>query len=70
MAKVLKFKDVTADVEKRMKEFEKLRTKLKDARAKEAKKEKSTKENTGILKSISNFFSDNSKLATPVVEKK
>ncbi|MWB93525.1 hypothetical protein GON26_04080 [Flavobacterium sp. GA093] len=62
MAKVLKFKDVNSNVESRMKEFEKLRSKLK---AEKAKKLNGGKDNKGIFKSISEFFSD-----TPAQPKK
>jgi hypothetical protein len=62
MAKVLKFKEVSSNVETRMKDFEKLRTKLK---ADKAKKANSGKDNKGILKSISEFFTD-----TPAQPKK
>lgn len=55
MAKVLKIKDVTANVQSRMKDFEKLRLKLKSEKAKKAN---AAKENKGLLKSISDFFSD------------
>ena len=59
MAKVLKLKDVNSDVETRMKDFEKMRIKLKSEIAKAAGKgAKSGKESKGILKSISDFFSD------------
>lgn len=61
MAKVLRFKDVNSDVNNRMKEFEKMRMKLKSEVAKGIKtSDTSLKENKSILKSISSFFSDNS----------
>ena len=66
MAKVLKFKEVNSNVESRMKDFEKLRLKFKNEKAKAvAKKTADGKENKGILKSISEFFSD-----TPATPKK
>jgi hypothetical protein len=62
MAKVLKFKDVNSDVESRMKDFEKLRLKLKtDIKKAEAKKASAGKEEKGFLKSISGFFADSPK---------
>ncbi|WP_394774903.1 hypothetical protein [Flavobacterium sp.] len=62
MAKVLKFKEVTSDVENKMKDFEKIRIKLKaDIKKAEAKKAASGKEGKGLLKSISEFFSDTPK---------
>jgi len=62
MAKVLKFKDVNSDVEHRMKEFEKIRIKLKtDVKKAEAKKATVGKEGKGLLKSISEFFADTPK---------
>ena len=62
MAKVLKFKEVNSDVESRMKEFEKLRIKLKSQINKDvAKKAKSEKEGKGLFKSISDFFADSPK---------
>lgn len=65
MAKVLKFKDVNSDVESRMKEFEKMRVKLKSQIDKDvAKSANAGKEGKGLLKSISGFFSDTPK--TPV----
>ncbi|MBS7232801.1 hypothetical protein KHA90_17420 [Flavobacterium psychroterrae] len=65
MAKVLKFKDVNSDVESRMKDFEKIRIKLKaDVKKAEAKKAASGKEGKGLLKSISEFFSDTPKTTT------
>lgn len=71
MAKVLKFKEVNSDVEKRMKEFEKLRTKFKaDVKKGEAKKAAAGKESKGIFKSISDFFSDSPKTPASAVAKK
>lgn len=65
MAKVLKFKDVNSDVESRMKEFEKMRVKLKSQIDKDvAKRASAGKEGKGLLKSISEFFADSTK--TPV----
>ncbi|MDW8851317.1 hypothetical protein SD960_14525 [Flavobacterium sp. MMLR14_040] len=65
MAKVLKFKDVNSDVESRMKEFEKMRVKLKSQIDKDvAKRASAGKEGKGLLKSISEFFADSPK--TPV----
>jgi hypothetical protein len=62
MAKVLKFKDVNSDVESRMKDFEKLRVKLKSDKKKVAEKRaKEGKESKGIFKSISGFFADSPK---------
>jgi hypothetical protein len=62
MGKVLKFKDVNSDVESRMKDFEKMRVKLKADRKKMAeKKAKEGKESKGIFKSISGFFADTPK---------
>jgi signal transduction protein with GAF and PtsI domain len=62
MAKVLKFKEVSSDVESRMKDFEKIRIKLKaDIKKAEAKKAASGKEGKGLFKSISEFFSDTPK---------
>ncbi|KQO29904.1 hypothetical protein ASF10_05195 [Flavobacterium sp. Leaf82] len=59
MAKVLKFKDVNSDVESKMKDFEKIRVKFKaDIKKAEAKKAAAGKEGKGLLKSISEFFSD------------
>lgn len=71
MAKVLKFKDVNSDVEHRMKEFEKMRVKLKSQIAKDAaKKSTAGKEGKGLLKSISEFFTDAPKTpANPGVKK-
>ncbi|TDO84155.1 hypothetical protein EV143_101600 [Flavobacterium chryseum] len=64
MAKVLKFKDVNSDVENRMKEFEKMRLKLKAQIDKDASKKASAgKESKGLLKSISGFFADSPKTA-------
>ncbi|MGO4771521.1 hypothetical protein ACEN2I_07640 [Flavobacterium sp. W22_SRS_FK3] len=71
MAKVLKFKEVNSDVEKRMKEFEKLRIKLKSQISKDAaKKAKEGKETKGLLKSISDFFTDSPKETSKVKAKK
>ncbi len=62
MAKVLKFKEINSDVERRMKEFEKLRVKFKeDVKKGEAKKLAAGKESKGIFKSLSDFFSDSPK---------
>ncbi|MEP6805422.1 MAG: hypothetical protein ABI892_12925 [Flavobacterium sp.] len=62
MAKILKFKEVSSDVESRMKDFEKTRIKLKaDIKKAEAKNAPSGKEGKGLLKSISEFFSDTPK---------
>lgn len=71
MAKVLKFKEVNSDVESRMKDFEKIRVKLKaDIKKAEAKKAAAGKEGKGLLKSISEFFSDTPKTAAkPLVKK-
>ncbi|RUT69825.1 hypothetical protein D0817_14510 [Flavobacterium cupreum] len=64
MAKVLKFKDVNSDVENRMKEFEKTRTKLKSQIAKDAaKKVAAGKEGKGLFKSLTEFFTDAPKTA-------
>ncbi|MBF4517290.1 hypothetical protein IRZ71_13075 [Flavobacterium sp. ANB] len=71
MAKVLKFKDVNSDIESRMKEFEKMRLKLKAQIDKDASKKASTgKEGKGLLKSISGFFADTPKTATQTTTKK
>lgn len=71
MTKILKFKDVNSNVEVRMKDFEKLRLKLKNEIKKEVnKKAKEGKENRGLLKSISEFFSDSSTIAKKTVVKK
>ncbi|WP_264535389.1 hypothetical protein [Flavobacterium sp. N1736] len=71
MAKVLKFKDVNSDVENRMKEFEKMRLKLKSQIDKDAtKKGNAGKEGKGLLKSISGFFADSPKTATKPAAKK
>ncbi|MFB9077717.1 hypothetical protein ACFFLS_00595 [Flavobacterium procerum] len=71
MAKVLKFKDVNSDVEKRMKEFEKLRVKFNaDVKKGEAKKAAAGKESKGIFKSISDFFSDSPKAPANAAVKK
>lgn len=64
MIKALKIKTVNSDIESRMKEFEKIRTKLKsDIKKKEAKNKNASKEGKGMLKSISDFFSDSPKNA-------
>nr|WP_315221225.1 hypothetical protein [uncultured Flavobacterium sp.] len=55
MAKILKIKEVNSNIEIRMKDFEKLRLKLKTEKAKRVNK---PKEGKGLLKSISDFFSD------------
>jgi hypothetical protein len=71
MAKVLKFKEVNSDVESRMKEFEKLRIKFKaDVKKAEAKKATAGKEGKGLLKSISDFFTDSPKAPAKAVVKK
>lgn len=71
MSKVLKFKDVNSDVERRMKDFEKLRIKFKaDVKKGEAKKLAAGKENKGIFKSISDFFSDSPKTPAKAPVKK
>ncbi|MDQ8010937.1 MAG: hypothetical protein REI96_00710 [Flavobacterium nitrogenifigens] len=71
MAKVLKFKEVNSDVERRMKEFEKLRVKFKaDVKKDEAKKLAAGKESKGIFKSISDFFSDSPKAPAKAAVKK
>ncbi|SHL80018.1 hypothetical protein [Flavobacterium chilense] len=71
MAKVLKFKEVNSDVESRMKDFEKIRIKFKaDVKKAEAKKAAAGKEGKGLLKSISEFFSDNPKTPAKPVAKK
>jgi len=71
MTKVLKFKEVNSDVERRMKDFEKLRTKFKtDVKKDEAKRFASGKESKGIFKSISDFFSDTPKTPANAVAKK
>lgn len=65
MTKVLKIKEVSSDVENRMKEFEKMRVKLKSQIDKDATKKASTvKEGKGLLKSISEFFADSPKNAS------
>ena len=71
MAKVLKFKEVNSDVERRMKDFEKIRIKLKaEVKKSEVKTANPAKEGKGLLKSISEFFSDPPKnTAKPVVKK-
>jgi hypothetical protein len=59
MAKVLKFKEVSSDVEHRMKEFEKIRIQLKtQVKKAEAKNATAGKEGKGLFKSISEFFAD------------
>lgn len=71
MAKVLKFKEVSSDVERRMKDFEKLRIKFKaDVKKGEAKKAAAGKESKGIFKSISDFFSDSPKTPASAAAKK
>ncbi|AXB55660.1 hypothetical protein [Flavobacterium fluviale] len=71
MSKVLKFKDVNSDVERRMKDFEKLRIKFKaDLKKGEAKKLAAGKESKGIFKSISDFFSDSPKTPAKAPVKK
>jgi hypothetical protein len=71
MSKVLKFKEVSSDVDHRMKEFEKIRIKLKaDVKKAEAKKAAAGKEGKGLLKSISEFFADSPKTAVKPVAKK
>lgn len=71
MAKVLKFKDVSSDVESRMRDFEKIRIKLKtDVKKAEAKKATAGKEGKGLFKSISEFFSDTPKAGTQQNTKK
>lgn len=71
MAKVLKFKEVNSDVERRMKDFEKLRIKLKtDIKKDEAKRAAAGKQSKGIFKSISEFFSDSPKTPGNAVAKK
>ncbi|PAM96037.1 hypothetical protein B4N84_05685 [Flavobacterium sp. IR1] len=67
MAKVLKIKDVNSDVEKRMKEFEKIRVNLKTQIAKDSGVQKDSK---GLLKSISAFFTDSPKNDIKANEKK
>jgi hypothetical protein len=67
MAKVLRFKEVNSDVNNRMKEFEKMRMKLKFEKEKASKaSDAPLKENKSILKSISSFFSDNSAASNKV----
>ncbi|WP_278020217.1 hypothetical protein [Flavobacterium ginsengisoli] len=57
MAKVLKFKEVNSDVERRMKEFEKLRVKFKaDVKKGEAKKLAAEKKAREYLNLFQNFF--------------
>lgn len=70
MAKVLKFKEVNSDVESRMKDFEKMRLKLKtEIKKAQEKKAKAGKEEKGFLKSISGFFTDSPKAAKTNVKK-
>ena len=71
MAKVLKFREVNSDVESRMKDFEKIRIKLKaEVKKNEVKTANPAKEGKGLLKSISEFFSDPPKNAARPVAKK
>ncbi|MFD1601323.1 hypothetical protein ACFSJW_23265 [Flavobacterium artemisiae] len=71
MAKVLKFKEVNSDVERRLNDFEKLRVKFKaDLKKGEAKKAAAGKESKGIFKSISDFFSDSPKAPANAAVKK
>ena len=71
MAKVLKFKEVNSDVESRMKDFEKMRLKLKaEIKKAEAKKISTRKEEKSFLKSISGFFADSPKTPTKTNAKK
>ncbi|MBS7256273.1 hypothetical protein [Flavobacterium branchiicola] len=71
MAKVLKFKEVNSDVESRMKEFEKMRLKLKtEIKKEETKKANAGKESKGLLKSISGFFADSPKASANATVKK
>ncbi|KIO52304.1 hypothetical protein [Flavobacterium hibernum] len=71
MAKVLKFREVNSDVESRMKDFEKIRIKLKaEVKKNEVKTANPAKEGKGLLKSISEFFSDPPKNAAKSVAKK
>ena len=71
MAKVLKFREVNSDVESRMKDFEKIRIKLKaEVKKNEVKTANPVKEGKGLLKSISEFFSDPPKNAAKPVAKK
>ena len=71
MAKVLKFREVNSDVESRMKDFEKIRIKLKaEVKKNEVKTANPAKEGKGLLKSISEFFSDPPKNASRPVAKK
>lgn len=67
MAKVLKIKDVNSDVEKRMKEFEKIRVSLKAQITRDSGVQK---DNKGLLKSISDFFADSPKNDIKAGEKK
>ncbi|MFH7015872.1 hypothetical protein [Flavobacterium sp. FlaQc-47] len=58
----MKIKEINSDIESRMKDFEKIRIKLKaDIKKAEAKKTASGKEGKGLFKSISEFFSDTPK---------
>lgn len=71
MIKTLKLKTVNSDIENRMKEFEKIRTKFRaDLKKAEAKSKATAKEGKGILKSISNFFSDTPKASPKATAKK
>ena len=71
MAKVLKFKDVNSDVESRMRDFEKIRIKLKtDVKKAEAKKAAAGKEGKGLFRSISDFFADSPKKPAESAAKK
>ena len=71
MAKVLKFREVNSDVESRMKDFEKIRIKLRaEVKKNEVKTANPAKEGKGLLKSISEFFSDPPKNAAKPVAKK
>ena len=69
MAIVLKIKQVNSDIETRMKEFEKIRTKLKTEIKKTEIKNKKAGQNTGLLKSISDFFSDSPKKSVKTEKK-
>ena len=71
MAKVLRFKDVNSDVDRRMKEFEKMRTKLKlEIQKSSMTNEIPSKNNKGILKSITTFFSDSPASSRKMDERK
>lgn len=71
MAKALVFKTVNSDVQNRLKEFEKLRIKLKSEIVKAAnKKDPASKDNKGILKSISEFFTDSNPKQGKTIAKK